>query len=195
MCWQGKQRSLDLEIPLAGAHQAQNIGGVLTGLESLGCLDGVTDAELVGGFDGLICSGRLQELKLQGFAGRLIVDVGHNPLAARVMADYLAELKPPGRVIGLLGMLEDKDVAAFVTELSAVVDEWWLTGLTGQRGLDASDLQQRAADLLGAARLFASVKDALATAMSLLDDRDIILATRSFLTVEAVFKTPGIHRL
>ncbi len=195
MHWQGVQRSLDLELPLAGTHQAQNIGGVLTGLESLGCLDGITDTELVEGFAGLSCSGRLQELKLQGFAGRLIVDVGHNPLAARVMADYLAQIRPPGRVIGLLGMLEDKDVSAFVAELSTTIDEWWLVGLDAERGLSAGQLQQRGADQLAGARRFESVTDAMATAMSSLDDRDIILATGSFLTVEAVFKTQGIHRL
>ena len=111
------------------------------------------------------------------------------------MADYIAEAAPSGRVIGVLGMLNDKDVATFVAELSEVVDEWWLVGLPDERGLSARQLQKRAVEVLAEARLFAAVADAMATAMSSLGDRDIILATGSFLTVEAVFMTPGIHKL
>lgn len=187
--WQGRETELQLIPPLPGAHQAQNFSGVLAGLELLGCLQGVDSKTIAHNFSTVSCSGRLQTLDHSGFAGRLIVDVGHNQQAAQVIAQYLKTLKPKYRVVVLLGMLEDKDSAAYVAELCDLVDEWWLVDLPSERGLTSQQLYHRVSSLqLNKVQLFASAAQALSDALSSLGNQDILLATGSFLTVEAVLK-------
>ncbi len=184
--WQGRAHEATFSSPLPGAHQAQNLSAVLAGLELLGSLKGMDQQHIAAGFSGLSCMGRLQTLKNSSFPVPVMVDVGHNPQAALVIADFLKTLKPRHKVVVLLGMLEDKDSAAYVAELADYVDEWWLVGLTGDRGMTAQQLAQRVADQLSKVRLFDSVADALSDAMPSLGNQDILLATGSFLTVEAV---------
>jgi dihydrofolate synthase / folylpolyglutamate synthase len=182
--WQGKHHSVRLTPPLPGAHQAQNVSAVLAGLELLGCLQGLDAETIAARFQGVSCMGRLQTLDIAGFDGRLIVDVGHNQHAAQVIARYLKKLKPQQRVTVILGMLEDKDSVGFATELAEQVDEWWLVGLQGERGLTAQQLFERLADSLQNQQRFESVDQALTQAMSSLGNQDILLVTGSFLTVE-----------
>jgi dihydrofolate synthase/folylpolyglutamate synthase len=184
--WQGRDTRLRLNSPLAGAHQAQNLAGVLAGLELLGCLDGQSEASIAAGFNGLTVPGRLQPLLTQMDA-RLLLDVGHNPAAAHAQAVFLAQ-QDCNRVVVLLGMLGDKDCAAFVSELSPQVDEWWLVDLDVERGLSAVELKQRLAAVPGNYREIGTVADALKLAMSSLGNQDILIATGSFVTVEAVAK-------
>jgi dihydrofolate synthase / folylpolyglutamate synthase len=187
--WQGRENELQLIPPLTGGHQAQNISGVLAGLELLGCLEGLENDRITANFSGVSCTGRLQTLDYPDCAGRLVVDVGHNQQAAQVIASFLKTLKPQHKVTVLLGMLEDKDSVAYVAELSAFVDEWWLVSLSGERGLTAEQLFQRLSSLqLNHVQLFESVNAALSDAMPSVGNQDILLVTGSFLTVEAALK-------
>ncbi|MBO9662346.1 bifunctional tetrahydrofolate synthase/dihydrofolate synthase [Dokdonella sp.] len=83
--------------------------------------------------------------RLQRFAGapELIVDVGHNPQAARVLAEWLRAEATPGRTLAVFGALGDKDVRGIVAALSDLVDVWFLAGLEGDspRGLTVDDLR------------------------------------------------------
>ncbi len=177
--WQGRMLSCHYASPLPGRHQVWNLGGVLAGLEALGLLNEAEDCD---GFQGLSNPGRLQCLQRQPF--ELWADVGHNPDAARALADFL-QSRPPGRRVLLLGMLEDKQPQAFLDALGDPVDEVWLLGLEGERSLDAAALDQR---LGGGHRHFATARAALDHALSCLGNQDILLAAGSFLTVEAVMR-------
>src|SRR6185312_16414356 len=82
--------------------------------------------------------------RLQRFAGApgLIVDVAHNPQAARVLARWLETHPTRGRTIAVFGALDDKDVRGIVEPLRAAIDGWHLAGLANDspRGLSASAL-------------------------------------------------------
>jgi len=74
-----------------------------------------------------------------------ILDVAHNPQAARALADNLAELPPMGKVLAVFAMLADKDVEGVVTPLAAHIAHWHVAGLGGPRGLDGYELERRLA--------------------------------------------------
>ena len=82
--------------------------------------------------------------RLQRFAGEpeLIVDVAHNPQAARVLATWLRAHAAAGRTLAVFGALADKDVRGIVEPLSGVVDAWHLADLAHEspRGLSTGDL-------------------------------------------------------
>src|SRR5690606_39230281 len=94
-------------------------------------------------------SARMQ--RLQSDAGiELLIDVAHNPQAARELAHWLDANRPTGRCIAVFGALADKDVAAIAALLDGCIDAWLLAGLDGElaRGLDVEQLHQRCADVI-----------------------------------------------
>ena len=78
-------------------------------------------------------------------AADLVIDVGHNPQAARVLAHWLRE-NPSSRTIAVFGALSDKDIAGIVAPLEGLIDRWLVGGLDGEtpRGLSADALCAKA---------------------------------------------------
>ena len=186
--WSNSNRRLRFKPPLAGLHQGLNIAGVLAGLEALDLLQDKSEAQIVAGFADTRCPGRLQRLATD-FPFSLWVDVGHNVDAAVALAQAIQQMQPSGRVVVLLGMLEDKDSEAFVQAMANAVDEWWLLALDCDRGQSAQQLAQKLPDDITPAALFDDADAALQHAVSSLDNQDILLAAGSFMTVEAVLNS------
>ncbi len=117
-----------------------------------------------------------------------ILDVAHNPHAARSLAANLADLPPGGRVIAVCAILADKDVATIVQIMKPYVQLWHAAGLDMPRGLHASGL----ADILSGAGCVsvqhASVQEAWRAACVEARPADTILAFGSFHTVAAVLE-------
>ncbi len=68
-----------------------------------------------------------------------IVDVAHNPQAAAVLRRRLLALERPPSMTVVIGLLADKPVAAFVTELADLTDRWVVCAFEGPRGRDATE--------------------------------------------------------
>lgn len=75
-----------------------------------------------------------------GEAPRVILDVAHNPHAAAYLAGLLKSLPKTGRVLAVIGMLHDKDIAGTLANLMAEVDCWYCAPLEGPRGATAEQL-------------------------------------------------------
>lgn len=88
--------------------------------------------------------GRLQRFQRDGV--EVVVDVGHNPQAARALAAWL-RAQPRRRTVAVYAALADKDAAGVVTALADGVDAWHIAGMAdaGPRGQDAATLRQRLA--------------------------------------------------
>jgi len=186
--WRNQDMEIRLDKVLPGAHQAQNLAGVVAGLSQLMPLTEFSPDQLRDYFHGICLAGRLQLLPCR-LACQLYVDVGHNQDAARVLATNLDVMKQPrGRVVVLLGMLADKQPDLFVEGLKQVVDDWWLLTLDCDRGLDAQQLASRIESQVKAEKLFDNVTDALDHALSSLSNQDIMLVTGSFVTVELLLR-------
>ena len=134
--------------------------------------------------------GRLQSL---GGDPALEVDVGHNPQAARALADWL-ELRRFPRVHAVYGVLADKDVAGVLSALGPRVDHWHLAGLDrdSPRGLPIGALTEALRQNLPQAGFDAhsSVTDALAAARAQARPGECILAFGSFFVASAVLAEP-----
>jgi len=131
-------------------------------------------------------SARLQPL---GGDPPVLVDVGHNPQAARALAAWL-DAQPPACVHAVYGALGDKDVAGVIGALGARIDHWHLAGLekASPRGLAVEALAgilQRSQP--GATfHTYADVPAALAGARRAAQVGDRILAFGSFFVASAV---------
>lgn len=185
--WSGSGLNFRLTPPLDGIHQLQNLAGVVAGLSLLLSLDSRDAAEVAENFTGTELTGRFQQLKTY-LSPRVFIDVGHNHDAAKALAANLVALKKPsGRIVILLGMLEDKETAKFVAEFEDVVDEWWALSLDCDRGLSADAIAGRL-ETVNIEHRFSSAETAINHALSSLSNPDIILVTGSFVTVELFLK-------
>jgi dihydrofolate synthase/folylpolyglutamate synthase len=182
--WKGLDVEFNLTPVLPGVHQVQNLAGVVAGLHLLLGGSQVSAVNVDKNFAGTELIGRFQKVETL-LPANVYVDVGHNHDAAKALAKNLSLLKTEtGRLIVLLGMLDDKDSINFVSELNTVVDDWWLLTLDCDRGLSAEKLGQRIANCVSVDERFENVEHSLEHAMSSLTNQDIILVTGSFVTVE-----------
>ncbi|RIX46954.1 MAG: bifunctional tetrahydrofolate synthase/dihydrofolate synthase [Rhodocyclales bacterium GT-UBC] len=115
----------------------------------------------------------------------VVLDVGHNPQAVKVLADNISGMGFFDRTHAVLGMLSDKDIAGALQPLKGRVDYWHLASLPGPRGTSAAALQQILIDagLGGEVFCYESAQDAMQAAKGRAGESDRILAFGSFYTV------------
>lgn len=182
--WREVGQALELPLPaLVAPVQLRNAACAIAALQSLDIA--IDDAAYARGVADARISGRLQRFERDGV--EIVVDVGHNPQAARALAAWL-ESQPQRPTLAVYAALADKDVAGVVVALAGQVDAWHVAGLThaGPRG---ENVQAFAKRLQGTAAAAAAqhpdVKMALQTAIqqALPDGR--VLVFGSFHTAAA----------
>ncbi|MEK7361756.1 MAG: bifunctional tetrahydrofolate synthase/dihydrofolate synthase [Pseudomonadota bacterium] len=169
---------------LRGSIQLQNASAAFAALDTLQQRLPVSTQDLRRGLNEVELPGRFQVLP-----GRptVVLDVGHNPEAAAVLADNLSAMGSCADTWAVFGMLRDKDVAGVVRLLMKCIDHWMVCTLPPPRGAQAADLaqvlQQAGVD---AARTFENPVLAYAAACSAAADNDRIVVFGSFHTVASV---------
>jgi dihydrofolate synthase/folylpolyglutamate synthase len=127
--------------------------------------------------------------RFQVLPGRplVVLDVAHNPHAARVLARTLKELPRSGRTSAVFAMLKDKDIDGVIRELSSAFDAWLVAGIDAPRGAPGESLAQRlsAVGIDRPVTVFASVTEAYRYALSHATEDDKIVVFGSFYTVAA----------
>lgn len=141
----------------------------------------VSEAALREGIARATLPGRFQ---IVSESPRVILDVAHNPHAAAYLASRLGQLPKRGRVLAVIGMLHDKDIAGTLACLEPMVDSWYCAPLEGPRGASAEQLKAH----LGAGEVFASVAGAWHAAMAQAQESDTVLVCGSFHTVAQVME-------
>jgi len=130
--------------------------------------------------------GRLQRI---GERPVIIVDVAHNPQAARVLANWLRMQPRAGRNLAVFAALADKAIEDIVAPLAPWIDVWALAELrdAGPRALPVTELAQRVARGAPQAAMtsYADVPTALAATRVMAAPDDRILVFGSFYTVAA----------
>lgn len=176
----------DLPLPtMAGAYQMRNAAGALAALEALRARLPVDEAAIRLGLLAACVPGRFQRIARDP---DVILDVAHNPEAARALAAALREQPVVGRTLAVVGMLADKDAAGVFAALRDVVDAWWTCTPDSPRAQGADALAAVLRTQFGETPVSvqADVIAALAAARSAAREGDRILAFGSFYTVAAV---------
>jgi dihydrofolate synthase/folylpolyglutamate synthase len=169
---------------LWGDAQYDNAATAIAALEAIEDFE-VSPSALAEGLSSVRLVGRFQIIAAQD-ARRpsWILDVAHNPHAARVLASNLRALGASGRTLAVCGILADKDAAGIVEELRDCIDEWWFVPTEGERGSSAAALHKRvAAHLTGRGHVAASIGEACAAASVHAAAEDRIVVFGSFHTV------------
>jgi dihydrofolate synthase / folylpolyglutamate synthase len=128
--------------------------------------------------------------RFQVLPGRptIVLDVAHNPHAARALAGALGAMNYYPETRAVLGILADKDIAGIIGAMRSRIDRWFVATLPGPRGATAAVLAAeltRAGVASASVRSFGDVAAALRGAREGVSEADRIVVFGSFLTVAA----------
>ena len=175
---------------LRGTYQLANASAALAVLDVLGDRFPVSMEAVRRGLGEVQLAGRFQVVP-----GRpsLILDVAHNPHAARVLAQNLAALPPCPHTWAVFSMLADKDIPGVVAALDPHVDTWLVGRLDTQRAAAPERLESvlEQSRVRGEIIICKNIPDALRYACNAAGENDRILAFGSFYTVAEVMAAKG----
>jgi dihydrofolate synthase/folylpolyglutamate synthase len=128
---------------LIGETQYANAATALAALEEIDARLPICAAAVAQGLGQVRLAARFQVIAAaRSGAPTWILDVAHNPAAARVLARNLRDRPSAGRTLAVCGILTDKDAAGVAAELRDCVDAWWCVSTEGERGRSGAALAQ-----------------------------------------------------
>jgi dihydrofolate synthase / folylpolyglutamate synthase len=187
--WSNGEVVVDLPAPtLEAPCQIANAASAIAVLHTLRGVIGWNPRALVEGVRTARAPARLQRFVRPGQA-ELVVDVGHNPQAARVLSAWLRAQPARGKAFAVFGALTDKDVGGIVTPMAALITAWHGGGLDREsaRGLPANELRARMREAIPDAesRFHDRIGCALQEASARAGAADRIIAFGSFFVAAA----------
>lgn len=177
----GAKRALPMPS-LRGSFQLRNASCALAALDEFADRLPVSLGEVKRALATVRLPGRLQVLP-----GRpaVILDVAHNPQAARTLAAGLGEMPFAENTLAVFGILGDKDVAGVVDAVRHRIDRWYVAAPPSERAASAASVAAVLAErgLAQATRTFATIDSALDAARREAGANDRIVVFGSFYTV------------
>ena len=190
--WAGCGHSIDgMSAPgLRGAHQLDNASAVFALLEASD-LASLLQRERI---DEALCPlglpGRLQRIRAR--RRRWLLDGAHNPAGAAALCGALPGLAGSGCVLGVLGILDDKDAASIIRALAPGVDRWIACAPESPRAVPGDDLARQVTAAAGRpCQNAGSVEAAMQAAEAATTEDDLILVAGSFYTVGQALRYLG----
>jgi dihydrofolate synthase/folylpolyglutamate synthase len=162
----------DLYVPLHGEHQAHNAAVALAAVEAFfgaGAQHQLDVDAVRAGFAAVTSPGRLERMRS---APAVFVDAAHNPAGAAALAQTLGEEFDFRFLVGVVGVLADKDAGGILAALEPVFDQIVVTHNGSPRALDVESLALAAQQRFGPGRVITAenLRDAIDTATALVDD-------------------------
>lgn len=190
LCRVGERVYPALPVPgMPGEHQFSNASAAIAALDALHMALPIPMAAIRSGLARARMPGRFQVV---GVTPLRVLDVAHNPHAARALAASLAILPGNGHRLAVFAMLADKDASSVIDVLAARFDRWYLAGLDGPRGRSANELAELFARRGLPHATYPDVASAWRAACQEAEPADTITAFGSFHTVaEVMALIPG----
>ena len=159
-------------VPLHGMHQAENATLAFAAVEAFfgAGREHRLDTDTVrGAFASVSSPGRLEPVRS---APTVLLDAAHNVHGARALAAALRSGFAFRKLVGVLGVMRDKDAQGILTELEPVLSEVVLTQNSQSRAMDADSLAGIAKEIFGEERIVVEphLADALETAVRLAEE-------------------------
>ena len=174
-----------MEIPLPGEHQIVNAS---TSVETALILKKggfkIGAGVIRKGLKGVKLRGRLEILRNNPF---IVVDVAHNPSAAKILAGELKKINY-NKLILILGILKDKDSDGIISFLAPIANHIIIVKPKTPRSSNTQDLKMKALKYLEMVEIIEDISDAISKAINMADSKDLICITGSFFTVGEALK-------
>ena len=137
-------------LPLYGAHQAQNAAVALAAVEAF-VGETTLDADLVrAAFTEVTSPGRLEIIRR---SPTIVLDAAHNPHGARAVAEALTDSFSFSPLVGVMGMMGDKDADGVLAALEPHLSHLVCTQNSASRSMSAAALGRAATEVFGEDRV------------------------------------------
>lgn len=173
-------------LRLQGEYQWQNVANVMYAIRALSDRLPVSMECMLTAIRQTEVTGRFQYWHRQP---DIILDVAHNPHAARALLSNLTQLRESGVAIrAVFSMLSDKDIASVVSVLAGVIDSWDVAAIEHPRAASVDYLCDAIHQAVPAERVQAhqDLSAALQSAYKKAAKNDKIIVFGSFFTVAAI---------
>lgn len=162
----------EIFLPLHGPHQAANAALALAAVEAFfgAGAQRALDAEAIReGFASVVVPGRLERVRS---APSVFVDAAHNPHGAQALAAALDEDFAFRKLVGVVGVMRDKDAAGILSALEPVLHEVVITTNSSERAMDPAELADVANEIFGVDRVsvYPRLDDAVEAAIALAEE-------------------------
>lgn len=191
--WIGRQHALNgLRCPtVADGAQLRNVSVALAAIEAYDA-DMLTPAVVNKAVAQPMLPGRFQIVDRGQH--QWVLDVAHNPQAARALRHRLGYLGQTGERTAVLSMLADKQAAGFIAELADKVDQWIVCAVDDPRASSSESLAAQVSSAAGRTAIEAvGPADAFETAQRLTDNVGQILVCGSFRIVGPALQWLGLY--
>lgn len=130
-----------LWMPILGGHQAENAATAIAAVEAFlgAATQPLNDEVLRVALADTTSPGRMQVISREPL---VVLDGAHNPAGARALGVAWGEYLSAPKTVGLLGMLEDKNVVDTVRELSGIFESFVVSQPHSPRAMPAAELAQ-----------------------------------------------------
>ena len=178
-------------LPLHGAHQAQNAAVALAAVEAFLGQEPLDDELVKDAFAEVTSPGRLEVIRR---SPTILLDAAHNPHGAAATADAIEDSFLLNPLIGVVGVMGDKDHEGVLAALEPVLAAVVCTQARTQRALPAEELAEVARGIFGIDRVYVAprLEDAIDQAATLAEEGGVfgeaigsggVLVTGSVVTV------------
>ena len=181
-------RRNSLAMPaMRGDYQLMNASAALAALDALNEVLPVPQQAVRLGLANAVVRARFQVLPGQPVT---VLDVAHNPHAARVLAKNIAQMGYAPYTHAVFGAMADKDIVQVLRIMRGQIDHWHLCHLPGSRAASTEQLHDAliesgfVADDDHTVQKHVSVKDALTHLATTVAANDRIIIFGSFVTIE-----------
>jgi dihydrofolate synthase/folylpolyglutamate synthase len=148
---QGVARRYDeIFLPLHGGHQARNAAYALAAVEALTGSHELDAGLVQAAFAEVASPGRLEVVRR---SPTVLLDAAHNPHGIQAALEGVQDAFTFSPLIGVVGVMADKDVESIVRLLEPVLAEIVCTQNSTPRAMPAAELGEIAEDVFGADRV------------------------------------------
>ncbi len=178
----GQTRNMkSLELGLRGIHQARNAAlalGMMERLETKGFPH--TTGQIREGLKKADWPGRMQVIRKNP---TILLDGAHNAAAVRALARTVQSDFSYHKMILVMGVMADKDIAALLRAIVPISDQVFYTRPVYSRAADPRVLMERARPLNTPGEAILSLGDAIEKAERMASSKDLIVICGSLFTV------------
>jgi len=177
----------DIDLPLVGKHQIENAQTAISAAVVLRELNlNISDHNIIFGLAQTKWPGRFQTLCDDPL---LIVDVAHNPAAAKALRATLELLYADRQKLIVLGVVADKDYGTIVAELAPIAHKFIAVQPDSTRALACSALAKLARSYTKNVFEFNETNMGLEFACNQVNSDDMIVVTGSHYTVGEIMNS------
>lgn len=176
---------LNLECPLIGAHQAENVGvaiGLIGLIRQMG--HPVLGEAIIEGVRAVRWPGRFQIVRRNP---HVVLDGAHDETGAKALVTTMESLFPDRRIVMVFGMVRGHDAESVVLQLAPLADKIYITAAASPRAVDPEGLRRM---IDGQIRV--PVSKAIEEALQEAGEEDIVLVTGSLYVVGEAMTALGI---